>query len=567
MPAVKELVQKQPASPIGRAYQFAKRAHSEQKRKSGEPYFNHVMATAEILQEWQMDEETVAAGLLHDTVEDTGTPLSVINKEFGEEIAFLVDGVTKLGKIKYRGVEAKAENLRKMILALSKDLRVIFIKFADRLHNMRTLNHLPPQKQKRIAMETDEIYAPLAYRLGMQNLSGELKDLAFPYIYPQEHRWLKKNVKEKYDARHDYLAKIKPQVEEALKTHGIEFSGIDFRAKRHSSLYQKLLRYEMDADRIYDLVAMRIIVKTVEECYAALGIIHQLWPPLPGRIKDYIAMPKPNGYRSLHTTIIGPEKKFIEFQIRTEQMHEENERGIAAHWIYKQRGSGNSPASAKKLTEEIAWIRQLRNWQEKFYSPDRDPQEFIQAMKVDFFKDRIFVITPRGDVIDLPVGSTPIDFAYQIHSEIGDACAGAKVNDQLVSLDHKLKSGDVVHILIQKNKKPSEDWIKFAQTALAKEHIKTALRRKTSGLNMAKKPGKTEIRMVVQDRLGLIKDISSIMSRSHIKILSMQTTSQSGNKFPTIKIQCEILPKNKIEKLMLKLKEIKEVREISYQLI
>jgi len=295
--ALSEIVKKEPSGLIARAYN----AHSGQKRKTGEPYFNHVKATAENLAGWHLDDTTVAAGLLHDTVEDTGTPLSAIKEEFGEEVAFLVDGVTKLGHIKYRGVETQVENLRKMFLALSEDLRVVFIKLADRLHNMQTLGALPPQKQKRIALETDEIYAPIAYRLGMQNLSGILQDIAFPYLYPQEERWLKRMVKDEYLEREKYLKHIKPALEEALREVGLKEYSIDFRAKRYSSLYHKLMRHDMDINQIYDLVAMRVIVSSISDCYLALGIVHKVWPPLPGRIKDYIAMPKPNGYRRYRT--------------------------------------------------------------------------------------------------------------------------------------------------------------------------------------------------------------------------------------------------------------------------
>ena len=324
---VKEIAQKNPQSLIGRAYYFAEEAHRGQKRKSGEPYFNHILATAEMLQQWRMDEQTIAAGLLHDVVEDTKVNEEELKKAFNEEIIFLVDGVTKLSRIKYRGMETKAENLSKMILAISQDLRVVFIKLADRLHNMKTLSALPPLKQKRIALETSEIYAAIAYRLGMWELSGELRDLAFPYLHPDEYKWLMDNVADEYEIRTKYLETIKPSLEEALKRAGIKPLTIDFRAKRYFSLYKKLLRYEMDINRINDLVALRLVFETVPECYAALGIINNLWPPVPGRIKDYIAMPKPNNYRSLHTTIIGPEKKHVEIQLRTKEMHDENEFG------------------------------------------------------------------------------------------------------------------------------------------------------------------------------------------------------------------------------------------------
>lgn len=462
---------------LERAFRVAEEAHHGQNRQSGEPYFRHVYFTALTLMEWRLDAPTIIAGLLHDTVEDTQYTLEQVRRDFGDEVAFLVDGVTKLGHIKYRGVKAQAENLRKMVLALSQDLRVVLIKLADRLHNMQTLAPLPPVKQKRIAMETYEIYAPLAYRLGMQNLAGELEDLAFPYLYPEEYVWLQKNVTEKYEERERYLEKIKPILAKALADNGILILNIDFRAKRWSSLWKKLKRYDMNVEQVYDLVAKRIIVRTVEDCYAALGVIHQLWPPLPGRIKDYIALPKPNGYRSLHTTVFCEDNRPTEFQIRTLEMHEEAENGIAAHWIYAEAkdtadyAERKTPIAARR---KFSWITQLREWQKQFPGS----QEFLDSLKVDFFRDRIFVITPKGEVVDLPAGSTPVDFAYQIHSEVGDQCSGARVNDKIVSLEYKLQSGDVVEILVQKSKRPSESWINFVKTATAKKRVRAALREK-----------------------------------------------------------------------------------------
>ncbi len=572
MMTIKEIIKTYPDGVIAKAYKFAEKAHAKQKRESGELYLTHPLATAETLNQWHLDETTIAAGLLHDTVEDTGITIDDVRREFGPDIAFLVDGVTKLGLIKYRGVESKIENLRKMILALSKDLRVVFIKLADRLHNMKTLAALPPIKQKRIALETDEIYAPLAYRLGMQNLSGELRDLAFPYIHPRESEWLHKTVEEKYEKRLEYLKKIKPAVEAILKENNLTPISIDFRAKRYASLYHKLLERDMEIENVYDLVAMRIIVSNVSECYAALGAIHHAWPPLPGRIKDYIAMPKPNGYRSLHTTVIGPEEKIIEFQIRTKEMHEENENGIAAHWLYEQSRRGEK-IPQKHLSEELRWVEQLKNWLSAAITNRseekraEDPEEFLRAMKVDFFKKRIFVITPRGDVIDLPADATPVDFAYQIHSEIGNSCAGAKVNNQLVPLNHKLKSGDLVQIMTQKNKKPSEDWLKFVKTSMAREHIRASLRAKNILGKRSRLPTRTELRIVADDRVGLIKDFSTTIARSHVNISDFNTQNIAGGRFSVSKIECVIVNKQKIEKLIFKLKQIKGVREISYKLI
>lgn len=565
---VKDAAKKNPGGAIGKAYAFSEKAHRSQKRKSGEPYFNHPLATAEILHSWHLDDATVIAGLLHDTVEDTGVPLAAIKKEFGDEVAFLVDGVTKLGHIKYRGAESKAENLRKMVMALSQDLRVIFIKLADRLHNMQTLGALPPAKQKRIAVETEDIYAPIAYRLGMYHLSGELQDLAFHYLHPQEYRWLLTTAKAQYEERLKYLEKIRPQVKKLLEAHGIKPINIEIRAKRYSSLYKKLLRHDMSIGRIYDLVAVRVIVETLPECYAALGVIHEAWPPMPRRIKDYIAMPKPNAYRSLHTTVIGPEEKTIEFQIRTQEMHDENEYGVAAHWLYDQKRRGEQVASGKKLAQDIAWVQQLKNWQERFFGNTENHEEFLNSMKIDFFKDRIFAVTPGGDVIDLPAGSTPVDFAYHVHSEIGDTCTGAKVNGALMPLDYKLKSGDVVQIITQKGKKPSEDWLHFVKTAIARDHVRAALKakRKIAGTDI-NLPKHCELRIVVDDRVGLIKDLSTTIAQNHMNIMSFHAENPKGGHFPVDKIEIQSTEKQKIEKLIVKLKKIKGVREISYKLI
>ncbi|MBI2515052.1 bifunctional (p)ppGpp synthetase/guanosine-3',5'-bis(diphosphate) 3'-pyrophosphohydrolase [Candidatus Wolfebacteria bacterium] len=463
---------------LRRAFLFAEKAHEGQKRKTGEPYFKHVVKTAMKLIQWRLDPPTIAAGLLHDVIEDTPHGLGEIKKEFGEEIAFLVEGVTKIGHVKYRGAKTQAENLRKMVLALSRDLRVVLVKLADRLHNMQTLAALPPPKQKRIALETYEIYAPLAYRLGMQSLAGELEELAFPFLYPEDYDWLIQNVKEKYEEREKYLReKVLPVIEKTLADNKIKVLEIDFRAKRYASLYKKLQRYDMNLDQIYDLVAMRIIVPTVEDCYAALGVIHQLWPPLPGRIKDYIALPKPNGYKSLHTTVFCVDNHPTEFQIRTQKMHEQAENGIAAHWLYEEEKETGDYRSRQPMfadKKELAWVEQLREWQKEF----SDSENFLDSLKIDFFRDRIFVITPKGAVIDLPSGATPVDFAYHIHSDIGDQCSGARVNSRIVSLDYKLQSGDVVEILIQKGKRPSESWLASVKTELAKKHIRANVREK-----------------------------------------------------------------------------------------
>ncbi len=468
------------AKVIEKAFCFAQKAHQGQKRKSGEDYIYHCLGTAETLALLKLDAETIAAGLLHDVVDDTKATGKQLKKEFGTNIFKLVKGVCKVGKIKYRGQERMVENLRKLFLAMAEDIRVILIKFADRLHNMRTLEALPPEKQQRIALETLDIYAPLADRLGISEIKGQLEDLAFAYIYPQEYEKIIKQVKNKYSEGKEYLQKITPLVKAVLVKKHIKVIEIHARTKHYYSLYKKLQKRDMDWHKIYDLVALRIIVPDVESCYAALGCIHKEWRPLIGRIKDYIALPKPNGYRSLHTTVFCLDGKITEFQIRTPKMHQESEYGIAAHWHYdeekglrsylKKKIFGKNPEKEKKeLAKELSWVKQLREWQKEKFS---SPQEFIDSLKIDFLKDRIFVFTPKGDVIDLPEGATPIDFAYQIHTDIGHQCSGAKIDGKLNPLSNPLENGQVVEIITKKEKKPNQDWLKFARTNQAKNRIR-----------------------------------------------------------------------------------------------
>jgi len=454
---------------IERARRFAEKAHRGTNRNDGSPYITHPLAVADVIREWGFDDNTVAAALLHDVIEDAGITYEKLKNEFGEDVAFLVQSMTKLEAVKYKSGEptklTQAENIRKFIVAISEDLRVVFIKLADRLHNMRTLGSLPHSKQIRIAAETYEIYAALAYRLGMHNLSGELEDLAFPYLYPKEHRWLVENVSEKYDERQKYAARIKPVLERMLRQGGIASPNVDARAKRYASLYKKLKKYDMDINRVYDLVALRVIVRDITDCYGALGVIHSKWPPVPGRFKDYIALPKPNGYRSLHTTVFCEENRITEIQIRTGEMHKEAELGAAAHVVYK----GNV-----KKWQDISWIQKMREWGSYF----NDPEDFLRFVKTDFLKDRIFVITPKQDVIDLPAGATPVDFAYRIHTDVGNQCSGARVNGKIAPLNCELESGDVVEIFTQKGKNPSSSWLEFVRTSMARSHIKSALRKK-----------------------------------------------------------------------------------------
>lgn len=475
---------------IERAYEFAQEAHKAQKRLSGEDYIFHCLAAAEIVADLKVDSKTVAATLLHDVLENDESPETEklekrLEKEFGKEVYNLVKSVTKIKKIKYHGVNRAVENLRKMFLAIAEDLRVVLIKLADRLHNMRTLDSMLSEKQYRIANETMNIYAPLADRLGIGKIKGELEDLSFKYLMPGEYNWLLNQVRDQFEQREKYLEKITPDLKKELAKEGIKEIEVHWRAKHYYSLYRKLQRYEMNLSRIYDLVALRVIVPSVEDCYATLGVIHKLWRPLPGRIKDYIALPKPNGYQSIHTTVFCQGGKITEIQIRTPKMHEEAERGIAAHWYYAEQKTIKSyfkkifsPAPEK----ELKWIQQLQEWQKDIKG---SPEEFFGSLKIDFFKDRIFIFTPQGDVIDLPEGATPIDFAYQIHSDIGHHCQGARVDGKMVSLGTQLRNGQVVEIITQKQSRPSRDWLKFAKTNQAQNKIKQWLNKNQSGLSLA----------------------------------------------------------------------------------
>ena len=453
---------------IAKAYEFAKRAHEGQKRLSGDPYFVHVFETAKTLARLGMDARTIIAGLLHDVLEDTKTTEKEIEKEFGEDIVFLVKGVTKLGTLKYRGHERHVESLRKFFVAMTNDLRVVVIKFADRLHNLQTLEFVREDKRKRIAIESIEVYAPLANRLGMGKLKGELEDAAFPHAYPEEFAKIEQIIKEKQESYEKNLAEISAELKKELKKNKIKFIEINYRIKHKYSLYKKLKKYDMDIEKIYDIVALRVVVDTVEECYRILGLVHSIWNPLPGRIKDYIAIPKPNGYRSLHTTIFTGSGAIAEIQIRTKEMHAEADYGIAAHFSYKENNKKKETGSHKL---KFQWIEELKNVN---YVPG-EPSGFIEHLKMDFFNDRIFIFTPKGDVVDLPEDSTPIDFAYSIHSDIGNHVFGSKVNGKMSPIFSKLKNGDIVEIIKKDTSNPSSKWLEHTKTSLAKKHIKSYL--------------------------------------------------------------------------------------------
>lgn len=477
---------------IKKAYAFAEKAHANHKRRSGEPYFNHLFATAKNIAELGMGATTIAAGFLHDAIEDTEVKAEEIEKEFGSEILFLVEGVTKLGKIRYQGTARYNESLRKLFVAMSEDIRVLIIKLCDRLHNIQTLEHIPKEKQLRIARETLEIYAPIAYRLGIKKLQRSLEDLSFAFVYPKEYEEIKKILKNKKEKVEDDLDKFQKSLKKELAKNGVTNFRTDYRVKSLYSLYKKLQKYKGDVESIYDISALRITVPEIPDCYKVLGIIHSMWRPLPERIKDYIASPKLNGYRSIHTTIFTGDGGIIEVQIRTEEMHKEAEYGIASHLSYKEglkkkmtnpnllwlrrilpgnnfpkteRSEGKYTSETTGPVEAPSWIKELVEYQKEA------GDEFIDGIKKDFFEERIFVFTPKGDVIDLPLGSSVIDFAYAIHTDVGSHMAGAKINGKFVAITSSLKNGDRVEIETKKTAKPSQKWLEHCKTTMAKRRI------------------------------------------------------------------------------------------------
>lgn len=497
---------------VEKAYAYAQYAHRDHKRYSGEPYFIHPSAVAKHLASMGMDAATVAAGLLHDAVEDTDVTIEDVEKEFGEEVAFLVQGVTKLGQHKYRGAERHAESLRRLLVATSADVRVLIVKLADRYHNMTTLAHVPPEKQRRIALETLEIYAPLADRLGIGRLKKEFEDLAFPAIDPDAYQHAVEVRKLKRKENEAGLARVQKELQHALARRGMRDFRTEIRIKGLWSLHKKLERKGDDITRIHDIAALRVIVPSVDDCYQTLGVIHSLWRPLPGEFKDYIAFPKPNGYQSLHTTVLTSDAGVVEMQVRTEDMHARAQFGIASHMSYKQLGKGieaKAKGEQKKAFEKVSstWLRDLiptlLNFKKKpavegapapkkpAKKPAENPRwlaeladahasiaeskEFVDGLKEDFFSHRVFAFTPRGDVIDLPIRSTPIDFAYAIHSELGHHMNGAKVNGKMVSFDTELRNGDIVEILEKQSARPTPKWLDYARTGMARRHIRAAL--------------------------------------------------------------------------------------------
>lgn len=462
---------------IMKAFTLADKAHEGQFRASGEPYIMHPLAVAEILAHLQIDHITLIAALLHDVVEDTEYTKEDIEKLFGSEVAFLVDGVTKLNQFQYETKEDRQmENYRKMILAMAKDVRVVVIKLGDRLHNMRTLKHMRSDKQKRIAKETLEIFAPLAHRLGIFNVKWELEDLSFRYLEPDKYYDLVDQMKQKRQAREDIVNDTMEQLTKALGEAGIK-ADIKGRPKHFYSIYKKMKKDNRDLSQIYDLLAVRVIVDTVPDCYAVLGIAHSIWKPLPYRFKDYISMPKSNMYQSLHTTVIGTMGQPVEIQIRTWEMHRVSEYGVAAHWRYKE---GNKGAD-KEFDQKVAWLRQVLEWQDT-----SNPKELVNALKLDVFSGEVFVFTPKGDVVKLPIGSVPLDFAYRVHTDVGHRCVGAKVNGKIVPLDYTLQNGDIVDIITSKNGKPSLDWLNIVGSSESKNKIRNWFKRENKEENIEK---------------------------------------------------------------------------------
>ena len=546
---------------LKRAFELALRVHKDEKRLSGEDFITHPIAVSLKLAKLKMDANTIAAGLLHDAVECSPETLKTIKKNFGEELSFLVDGVTKVDRIHATGADRALESVKKMFLAVAEDIRVVIIKLMDRLHNMETVGSLPQEKRERIARETLTLYASIADRLGMWNIKAQLEDLSMKYLYPKEYEYISNEIKKFAPGREKYLKKILRVLEVELKKAEIKPVEINYREKHLYSAWQKLERYEGDWSRISDLIALRIIVPDIKSCYGALGVVHKLWKPVPGKFKDYIALPKPNGYQSLHTSVFTEPRVIVEFQIRTLEMHREAESGIAAHWAYSE--AGKPKRGFKSMGKKFNWISQLQDWNKELKKENTSSEEFLEALKIDFFKDRIFVLTPNGDVIDLPKGSTPLDFAYHIHSEIGNHASGAKINGRMMSFSWELRSGNVVEIITQKNKKPSVEWLTLVRTALAKSKIRQALRiyPKKSFLSSDKKLA--EIRIYGKNRIGFIKDITSVFAKRKINIQNL-ISARSGSEEVPIRVTCVPKDKVELENIVLRLKKIEGVRKVAF---
>lgn len=528
---------------IKKAYVFAAQAHQGQTRRSGEPYMIHPTEVAKILAEMRMDAASVATGFLHDTVEDTVATLEEIEAEFGAEVRSLVDGVTKLGQIRFRTREEKqAENFRKMIMAMAQDIRVILIKLADRLHNMGTLEFLRPDRQEGIAQETMDIYAPIANRLGMQQMKIELEDLAFRYLKPEAFETINARIEERRESRDKFVAEVRTIVGEKLRAANLP-EDIQGRLKHLYSIHRKMERQNIPFSEVHDLVAFRLLVDSVPQCYEALGLLHALWKPVPGRFKDYVAMPKQNNYQSLHTTVVGPHGMRCEFQIRTKSMHDVAERGIAAHWRYKESGSKLADSDEMKFK----WVRQLLEWQREL----DEPVEFLDTIKLDLFADDIYIFTPNGDLRELPRGSTPVDFAYDVHTDVGNSCVGAKVNGCIVPLRQPLRSGDTVEVLTGKQQRPNKDWLQFVKTSRAKAKIRLFLRQEervqAEGIGRelfekaASKYGLTANRILKSDEMARY-----LRDNNMREVSSLMATIGYGKLAP-LDVLTEVVPKDKLQ--------------------
>ncbi|MGZ3604350.1 MAG: RelA/SpoT family protein [Thermodesulfobacteriota bacterium] len=535
---------------LRKAYVFSAKVHLGQTRLSGEPYLNHPLEVAGILTQLKLDVASVAVGLLHDTVEDTLTSLDEIRENFGDELAQMVDGLTKISQMSLRSSEEhQAENFRKMILAMVKDIRVILIKLADRLHNMRTLKYHTPEKQAEIAQETLDIYAPLANRLGIDWIKSELEDLAFQYLHPEVYEEIRQKIAKKEKERARYIDEVKRTLMKKLYENHIE-GEVNGRLKQIYSIYLKMKEQNIDFDQVYDITAFRVVVDSIKECYDVLGIIHSLWKPIPGKFKDYIGLPKENMYQSLHTTVIGPYGERIEIQIRTREMHRIAEEGIAAHWKYKE-GKVVEEAEDKRFT----WLRQLLEWQRDL----KDDREFIESVKVDLFPNEVYIFTPKGEVKQFPIGSTPIDFAYSIHSDVGSHCSGARVNGKIVPLRYELRSGDTVEILTLPNQKPSKDWLKSVRTSRAKAKIRqwfTAEEREKSS-TLGKEILEKELRKYDLQQAKLMKsgELAKVANEFSFQGVEDLIAAVGYGKVTANQIIGKLLPQEKVEQQKEELKE------------
>jgi GTP pyrophosphokinase len=541
---------------VKKAYRYSIKAHQSQNRYSGQPYIFHLLEVAKILADLELDMITITAGILHDVIEDTDTQLSTIKEEFGEEIAMLVNGVTKLSRISFKTQEEQqAENFRKMFLAMAEDVRVILIKLADRLNNMRTLQYIQPFKRLKIARETLDIYVPIANRLGISKIQWELEDLSLLYLEPIQYKAVVNRISKNRLEREKYVESIKETIKKELQKVEIE-AEIHGRPKNIYSIYKKMKEREKDFFQIYDLIAIRIICNSVKDCYAILGLLHSIWKPMPGRFKDYIAMPKSNMYQSLHTTVVTFQGEPLEIQIRTWEMHKTAEYGIAAHWKYKEKIDLKKD---KKLEERLSWLRQILEWQKDL----KDPREFMESLKIGLFQDEVFTFTPKGDVKILPSGSTPIDFAYIIHTDVGHSCVGAKVNKKIVPLDYKLKSGDIVEILTSKlNRNPSRDWLKLVKTSGAKNKIRLWFKKEMREENIQK--GRDILEKEIEKyRIETSSELTKKLKNASIELGFLELETMFENigygKLTSLQVLSKIIPQEKIPQVLPTVKVKKQI--------